>query len=62
VVFYPDGPDLRQSRKYFKQTLGGKKRVVDKCGEVITEQCAKVLLRIMDNANQGGEALAGEIR
>jgi hypothetical protein len=58
----PDGPDFRQTRKYLRQTLGGKKRVADTYGEVIAEQCVKVLLRIMDNASQGGQALAGEIR
>jgi hypothetical protein len=61
-VYRDDGPDLRQSRKYIKQSIGGKKKVVDTYGDVLIEQSVKLLLRIMNNASQGGEALAGEIR
>jgi hypothetical protein len=62
VVWRDDGADLRQCRKYIKQTVGGKKKVIDTYGDGISEQCVKLLLRIMNNAGQGGEALAGEIR
>ncbi|PVF97872.1 cytochrome P450 [Serendipita vermifera] len=62
LVFYDDGPKLRQGRKYFKQTIGGKKKVVTVYGDTLAEHCTKLLLRIMDNASQGGEALVGEIR
>ncbi|PVF97871.1 cytochrome P450 [Serendipita vermifera] len=62
IVFYNDGPKLRQGRRYFKQTIGGKKKVVTEHGDTFKEHCAKLLLRIMENSGHGGEALAGEIR